>query len=178
MSLKVRGGVWKAMAAALLTVAVVAGFASPARADDPPPYGALYTDAYYFGSIDASRPDAILTSASCAAGCYNYQRWHSLGAGASPAGNSIIKLQSYLNNQCISSHASTAGGVAWMDACTTNYENWEVFKVAHNGGTFFVFKSWGAWVNQGLHLCLQANGNPAYVRMEACNTANNRQRWG
>ncbi len=178
MSITVRGGVRKAMAAALLTVAMVAGFASPAQADDPPAWGALYTDAYYFGSINANRPNTILLSESCAAGCYDYQRWHSLGAGSSPAGHSIIKLRSYLNNQCISSTGSTAGGTAGTKACSSHYENWEVFKVAHNGGTFFVFKSWGAWVHQGLHLCLQANGNPAYVRMQPCNTANNRQRWG
>ncbi|GIF21585.1 hypothetical protein BJ973_004970 [Actinoplanes tereljensis] len=178
MSLKVRAGVRKAMAAALLMIAVVAGFAAPARADDPPPYGALYTDAYYFGSINAARPGTILLSESCAAGCYNYQRWHSLGAGKSPSGHSILKLQSYLNNQCVSSHASTAGGTAYSAACSTHYENWEVFPVSHNGGTFYVFKSWGAWVNQGLHLCLQANGNPAYVRMEPCDATNNRQRWG
>jgi hypothetical protein len=178
MSFKVRRRVRKAMAAALLTVAMVAGFASPAKAVDPPAWGALYENAHYFGAIHANRPNAILLSESCAAGCYDYQRWHSLGAGPSPAGNSIIKLQSYLTNQCISSGGSTAGETAWTKACASNYENWEVFKVPHNGTTFFVFKSWGAWVNQGLHLCLQANGNPAYVRMQTCNTANNRQRWG
>ncbi len=178
MSFKVREWVRKAIAAALLTVAMVAGFALPAQADDPPAWGAVYRDAHYYGAIHAGRSNAVLLSESCAAGCHEYQRWHSIGAGPSPAGNSIIKLKSYLNNQCISSGGSTAGGTAWTKPCASNYENWEVFEVPLHGTTFFVFKSWGAWVNQGLHLCLQANGNPAYVRMQPCNTANNRQRWG
>ncbi|RSM63971.1 hypothetical protein DMB66_21820 [Actinoplanes sp. ATCC 53533] len=165
------------MAAALLMVAIVAGFASPAQADDPPPWGARYEDAYYYGSIDASRSSTILLSESCAAGCYEYARWHTIGAGLSPSEKPIIKLKSYLTNQCISSGGSTAGETAWTKPCASNYENWELFKVPDSGGTYFVFKSWGAWVNQGLHLCLQANGNPAYVRMQPCNTANNRQRW-
>ena len=76
------------------------------------------------------------------------------------------------------SNGQSHGGTAYQKPCSTHYENWEVFPVSQSGGTFFVFKSWGAWVHQGKHLCLQANGNPAYVRMEECDTNNRRQRWG
>ena len=153
------------------------GFALLAHADDPPRWGALYTDAYFFGSIDASRPNLPLVSETCDIGCYGYSRWHSLGAGGSPSNHSIIKLQSYLNNQCISRRGSGVGGTAYMAPCSSHKENWEVFLVLHNSSTFYVLKSWGAWINDGQHLCLQANGNPVYVRIEPCDVNNNWQRY-
>ena len=159
----------------LSLVATLAATAAPAQADDPPPYGALYTDHYYWGSIYAAGPDATLKSESCFAGCYDYQRWKSVAKGTSPAGNKKIQLKSLLNGRCIDGNAARAGGAAWLRGCNTgNHQVWEVFRI---GGDAFVFKSWGAFTARNEHLCLQATGNPGTVKLAVCNTRNDAQVW-
>jgi hypothetical protein len=150
--------------------------APPARADEPPQWGALYTDSYYFGSIYANGGDAQLKSQSCYAGCYDYQRWYSIVKPTrSPSGHKLIQLKSYLNSRCIDDNAAAAGGAAWLRGCNSgDYQVWEVFPI---GSTKFVFKSWGAWTLQSRHLCLKASGNPGVVKMTTCDTGNDAQRW-
>jgi hypothetical protein len=161
----------------LLALSVAGGVsaAAPAQADDPPPYGALYQDAFYFGAIYANGPDAPLKSQRCYAGCHDYQRWKSVAKGRSASGHSLIQLKSLLNGRCIDSNAAAAGGIAWLRGCNTgDYQIWEVFR----DGDHFLFKSWGAWTQQGWHLCLKATGNPGTVKMAVCDPNNDGQRWG
>ena len=77
-------------------------------------------------------------------------------------------------NRCLDSHASTSGGDAWVHACNGgDYQIWEVF---YQDNSTRVFKSWGAYTQQGLHLCLALASN-GHAVMRTCDVGSGAQQW-
>ena len=91
----------------------------------------------------------------------------------SPTSNDMVYLHMG-DTMCLDSHAATSGGAAWVVRCNGgNYQKWEVFYPSN--GTR-VFKSYGAYTQQGLHLCLSSSGDHAVI-MATCNANAARQQW-
>jgi len=80
---------------------------------------------------------------------------------------------------CLDSHGAGSGGNPYVQACNSNNNQiWEVFNV----GDYVVFKSYGAFTNQNLHLCVKAPAglnadHTNKVTMATCDTTSRYQRW-
>ena len=102
-----------------------------------------------------------------------YNVWSVQSITPSPTTNDMVYLHMG-DTMCLDSHAATNGGAAWVIRCNGgNYQKWEVFYPSN--GTR-VFKSYGSYTQQRLHLCLSVSGNHAVI-MQTCNTANTKQQW-
>ncbi|WP_203782722.1 hypothetical protein [Paractinoplanes rishiriensis] len=100
-------------------------------------------------------------------------------------GHGIVRLQSADRPAagCLDSHGNNAGGSVWVQACNSgDYQKWEVFNVSSGGESFVVFKSRGAYTQQGgRHLCvagkLVTNGVREGIHLATCNTGDSWQRF-
>lgn len=113
------------------------------------------------------------------AGCTTSNtRWRYQPRGTSPSGHTLVKLQSMSNGGCLDTLGGGWGGTVYTHSCNTgNNQLWEVFPVALDGRTFYVYKSWGAFTGRNLHLCLFAWANPDVENLEKCDTGSSFQRW-
>jgi hypothetical protein len=104
------------------------------------------------------------------------QTWHIQQISDSPSGHDRVFLKTESSGgRCLDSHAAKNGGGAWVISCNGgDYQIWEVFYESNNAR---VFKSWGAWTKQGLHLCLATTSANHYVIMSTCNESSARQQW-
>lgn len=100
--------------------------------------------------------------------------WYIQQISDSPSGHDRVFLKTATSGgKCVDSHGARNGGDAWNVSCNGgDYQIWEVFY--QTDGTR-VFKSWGAWTKQNLHLCLAADQRD--VIMATCNEGASRQRW-
>jgi hypothetical protein len=156
-------------AATFVTVALVAAFtiAAPAYAADSNARLKSRTDgrcaavSYLNGTL--IRPDCS----------YSQTRWHYQPRSTSPSGHKLVKFQSIYNNGCMDTGGAGSGGDVVSIACNTgNNQLWEEFVV----GSYYVYKSWGAWTNRGQHLCLYAH--PSYEEhLITCDTSVYSQQW-
>jgi hypothetical protein len=108
------------------------------------------------------------------------QDWEVESRPQSGTSNDVVKLRNVRYNRCLDSHAGRNGDNAYNIGCNTgNYQLWEVFY--NNTRTF---KSWGAWKNQGLHLCVGServgfgDGSVQYFPvLQTCNRNSAQQQW-
>jgi hypothetical protein len=93
----------------------------------------------------------------------------------SPSGHDRVFLKSTsATGRCLDSHGSTNGGDAWVHSCNGgDYQIWEVF---YRDNSTRVFKSWGAYTQQSLHLCLALADN-GHAVMKTCNVDHGDQQW-
>ncbi|BFU42280.1 hypothetical protein KRMM14A1004_05170 [Krasilnikovia sp. MM14-A1004] len=80
---------------------------------------------------------------------------------------------------CLDSHAEVNGGHPYVIACNSgDYQIWEVFKT----GDYVVFKSYGAYTQQHVHVCVKAPtglraDHTNTVLLATCDTNSRYQRW-
>jgi hypothetical protein len=162
-------GLLLAVAALLGTVTV----AAPAQADTYRNYySAYYGSNYWLGTANFSSGSKLhLDFWGQNPGGF----WVVQQISDSPSGHDRVFLKDAPSGgRCIDDHAVSSGGYPLAISCNGGaYQIWEVFY--QSNGTR-VFKSWGAWTQQGRHLCLAA---AAYreVIMSTCNASSSRQQW-
>ncbi|GAB3901788.1 ricin-type beta-trefoil lectin domain protein [Kibdelosporangium lantanae] len=160
-----RTGVVLALLATLMSAAVV--FAGSASA-------APTVKSYYNGYLG---PSHYLTGprSQGPAKVGGYDVWTVQQISDSPSGHDRVFLHASGDaNLCLDQHAATNGGAAWVISCNGgNYQIWEVFYESNHSR---VFKGWGSWTQQSLHLCLSSSGNTAVI-MATCNESASRQQW-
>jgi hypothetical protein len=161
---KVRRRTTRAVLATVLVGAAGVAIAEPAFATDTESYHNLA------GSSSATlRPssDSGNAHAEVSIGLRNGY-WTVQVIGQSPSHHTKVFLKSTSSTgRCLDSHASGSGGDAWVQSCNGgDYQVWEVF---HQGASI-AFKSWGAFTQQGRHLCL-ALGDNGHAVMKTCNIA-------
>jgi hypothetical protein len=157
------------VAAALVAASLVAVFAvaAPAHAADSNARLKSRSD----GRCAAvSFLNSTLIRPACS---YSQTRWHYQPRSTSPSGHRLVKFQSIYNNGCMDTNGSSSGGHVLSIACNLgNNQLWEEFVV----GSYYVYKSWGAWTYHGEHLCLYAH--PAYEEhLITCDTSAYSQQW-
>lgn len=80
---------------------------------------------------------------------------------------------------CLDGNGKTSGGNPYVKACNTgDNQIWEVFNV----GDYVVFKNYGSFTHQNLHLCIKAPAglnadNTNKVTLATCDTNSRYQRW-
>ena len=166
---------WTGAVGLLLAVSALLGtvtLAAPAQADTIRKYySAQYGTDSWLGSASGSN-GAKLTLRSFGDEGY----WTIQQISDSPSGHDRVFLKSGSGSggRCIDDNAVSNGGYPKVISCNGgDYQIWEVFY--QDNGTR-VFKSWGAWTQQGRHLCLAAAADRE-VKMSTCNEGSARQQW-
>jgi len=160
-------GLLLAVAALLGTVTV----AAPAQADTYRKYySAQYGSNYYLGTASGSSGSKLYLDIWSDSDFWSVQQ-----ISDSPSGHDRVFLKTAVSGgRCIDDHAVSNGGYPLAISCNGGaYQIWEVFY--QSNGTR-VFKSWGAWTQQGRHLCLAAAANREVI-MSTCNVSSSRQQW-
>jgi len=160
-------GLLLAVAALLGTVTV----AAPAQADTYRKYfSAYYGDNHWLGTASGSSGSTLHLGSWGNEGFWAVQQ-----ISDSPSGNDRVFLKTAVSGgRCVDDHAVSNGGYPQAISCNGgDYQIWEVFY--QSNGTR-VFKSWGAWTQQGRHLCLAAATDREII-MSTCNASSSRQQW-
>jgi len=158
----------------LFTLAVLLStvlFAAPAQADTIRTYWNGYVgNRAYLAPHDGTSGAYVFMGAW-------YTNWYVQSISDSPSGHDRVFLKTATSGgRCLDDHAVSNGGDAVAITCNGgDYQLWEVFYQS-NGSR--VFKSWGAWTQQGRHLCLALNPDDNHtVVMSTCSETNSRQQW-
>ena len=160
-------GLLLAVAALLGTVTV----AAPAQADTwRKYYSAYYGSNYYLGTANLSSGSKLYLDIWSDSDFWSVQQ-----ISDSPSGHDRVFLKTAVSGgRCVDDHAVSNGGYPLAISCNGGaYQIWEVFY--QSNGTR-VFKSWGAWTQQGRHLCLAAAAAREVI-MSTCNVNSSRQQW-
>jgi hypothetical protein len=157
----------------LMVASVVLGslaVVSPAQAADTPTYQNRGTGQ----CIEGSYSDNVQVPMYRCDGTV-IQDWEIEERPQPQTGQMVVKLRNIAANKCLDSGFNGANQFVYTKGCNTgNYQLWEVF--INSNGTR-TFKSWGAWVHHGQHLCLSTNGVDRSPLVGVCNAANPIQQW-
>ncbi|MEU1345223.1 RICIN domain-containing protein [Streptomyces sp. NPDC005827] len=138
-----------ALVAAVTVLASIA-VVSPAQSATYPSYAnKKYGECLTGRSTDGN----VLWTESCDGS--SQQDWEVESRPQTGTSNDVVKLRNVRYNRCLDSGAGVNNDPVTNNSCNTgNYQLWEVF---YNTNGTRTFKSWGAWKNQGLHLCLSSD---------------------
>ncbi|WP_433041450.1 hypothetical protein [Dactylosporangium sp. CS-033363] len=104
---------------------------------------------------------------------YTQTKWLYQPRSKTPNNHDLVKFQSNYNKGCIDTNGGGNGALVVSIACNTGANQlWEVFPV----GSYYVYKSWGAWTLRGEHLCLWAKSNYE-EHLTTCDTTAYNQQW-
>jgi Ricin-type beta-trefoil lectin domain len=162
------------MLTAMIVAALVAlplGLSAPAQAATYPAYANKYTGE----CLQGRSFDAPALTFPCDNG--SDQDWEVESRPQSGTSNDVVKLRNIRYNRCIDSHASVNNENFYTIGCNTG--NWQLWEVFYNSNGTRTFKSWGAWKNQGLHLCLSSDplGADYLPLLRTCNRNSSLQQW-
>ena len=158
----------------LLAVATLLGtvtVAAPAHADIwLKYYSAQYGSNHWLGTASGSSGSKLHLDAQ-----FSEDFWSVQWTSDSPSGKERVFLKTAVSGgRCVDDNAVANGGYPKAISCNGGqYQIWEVFP--QTNGTR-VFKSWGAWSQQGRHLCLSAAADRE-IKMATCDVGNPRQQW-
>ena len=170
-----------------LVVGVGVNLASPAQAV---PVSQIYQNIYYWGCIigagEESDPNKVATTGTCGGVHSSVMSWYVISRGKSPAGNSLVQLQSTFNGKCLDTNSTDLGAI-WEKTCAAgDNEVWEAFHQKQvyyddEGRPYTVdtitFKSWGAWTYHARHRCMKATAQTGQVVLAVCDTDAATQNW-
>jgi hypothetical protein len=157
----------------LLVAAVVLGsltVVSPAQAADTPTYRNRATGQCLEGSWTDDGPTEMFSCDGT-----TFQDWLIEERPQPQTQQMVVKLRNVRTGTCLDGGNDGPNQFFYTRGCNTgNYQLWEVF--INSNGTR-TFKSWGAWVHHGRHLCISTNGPERRPLVGNCNAANPIQQW-